>query len=354
MGSRWSLLSIFVAGLILISPLPERAVSALIARSAPPAATAPEPGSRETPKKGAESPPTAPDAGKPEVQANDLQRQKLPSPWPTVLLLNEKLGEALIVAAVLGFAVDEAIKRSLVTEITRDVLDFAVGDHSVDGGGLGVDGRRHRSVNVDGRRFGADVELNVESVRLLGNQVEVVEDFLLKSVRFHFQLERYGGGKCVEVEHAGVVAGPDLLFVGCGIGQRKGGARNYCARGISHHALNGSSVLRLDQRGRCNDADDQQCDADCQTRTPHGVSSNRKSAVFQCKLRYLANHGPTRLLNLWKSDLVNNRRMLIARLNFGGQAPTWHAPSGAIYLCIYGNAEASMKNDRSVNAFVCP
>src|SRR6266481_236877 len=40
----------------------------------------------------------------------------------------------------------------------------------------------------------------------------------------------------------------------------------------------------------------------------------------QCKLRCVANHGPTGLLNLWKSDLVNNRRMLIARLNFGGQA----------------------------------
>jgi hypothetical protein len=42
--------------------------------------------------------------------------------------------------------------------------------------------------------------------------------------------------------------------------------------------------------------------------------------LLQCKLRYVANHGPTGLLNLWKSDLVNNRRMLIARLNFGGQA----------------------------------
>src|SRR6266481_300608 len=42
--------------------------------------------------------------------------------------------------------------------------------------------------------------------------------------------------------------------------------------------------------------------------------------LVQCKLRDLANRGPTRLLNLWKSDLVNNRRMLIARLNFGGQA----------------------------------
>jgi hypothetical protein len=42
--------------------------------------------------------------------------------------------------------------------------------------------------------------------------------------------------------------------------------------------------------------------------------------LLRCKLRYVANHGPTGLLNLWKSDLVNNRRMLITRLNFGGQA----------------------------------
>src|SRR6266436_1265169 len=42
--------------------------------------------------------------------------------------------------------------------------------------------------------------------------------------------------------------------------------------------------------------------------------------LVQCKLRDLANRGPTRLLNLWKSDLVNNRRMLIARLNLSGQA----------------------------------
>src|SRR4029077_394910 len=52
----------------------------------------------------------------------------------------------------------------------------------------------------------------------------------------------------------------------------------------------------------------------------------------QCKLRYLANHGPTRLLNRWKSDLVNNRRMLIARLNFGRQALDVAHQSSAGYL----------------------
>jgi len=39
--------------------------------------------------------------------------------------------------------------------------------------------------------------------------------------------------------------------------------------------LNGSSILRLDQRGRCNDAYDQQCDVDCQTQTPHELSSEQ-------------------------------------------------------------------------------
>jgi hypothetical protein len=72
--------------------------------------------------------------------------------------------------------------------------------------------------------------------------------------------------------------------------------------------------------------------------------------LLQCKLRYVANHGPTGLLNLWKSDLVNNRRMLIARLNFGGQAPTWHAIRRSLFFhlssFVYGNAEGGMKNDR--------
>jgi hypothetical protein len=58
--------------------------------------------------------------------------------------------------------------------------------------------------------------------------------------------------------------------------------------------------------------------------------------LLQCKLRYLANHGPTQLLNLWKSDLVNNRRMLIARLNFGGQAPNMaHDLAQFIYLYLW-------------------
>src|SRR4029077_8368581 len=52
----------------------------------------------------------------------------------------------------------------------------------------------------------------------------------------------------------------------------------------------------------------------------------------ECKLRYVANHGPTGLLNRWKSDLVNNRRMLIARLNFGSQALDVAQQSGAGYV----------------------
>jgi hypothetical protein len=64
----------------------------------------------------------------------------------------------------------------------------------------------------------------------------------------------------------------------------------------------------------------------------------------QCKLRYLANHEPTRLLNLWKSDLVNNRRMLIARLNFGGQAlNTAHTIRHSLSIFIYA---LSMKMQR--------
>jgi hypothetical protein len=49
--------------------------------------------------------------------------------------------------------------------------------------------------------------------------------------------------------------------------------------------------------------------------------------------------------------------MLIARLNFGSQAPNKaHDPAQYIYVYlrfIYGNAEEGMKNDRSANAFVC-
>lgn len=128
MSSRWSLLPIFAIGLILISPLPELAINAGVGEHAPSPETTPKPAKPETPAKAKESPATAPEAGAPRRgHAKGLEHEELLSPGRTVVLLLEKLGEALIIAAILGFAVDEAVKRSLVTEITRDGLDFAVG-----------------------------------------------------------------------------------------------------------------------------------------------------------------------------------------------------------------------------------
>ena len=70
----------------------------------------------------------------------------------------------------------------------------------------------------------SDVELNVESVRLIADQFDIVDDLLLEALRFHFQPEACGGGQCIEVEHAGFIADPNLGLAGCGIGQREGGA----------------------------------------------------------------------------------------------------------------------------------
>jgi hypothetical protein len=45
----------------------------------------------------------------------------------TAVGLSQKIGEALLVAAILGVFVDDAVKRAMVAEVLKDVLSFAVG-----------------------------------------------------------------------------------------------------------------------------------------------------------------------------------------------------------------------------------
>jgi hypothetical protein len=45
--------------------------------------------------------------------------------WPYELL--SKFGDAMVIAAILAFAVDSYVKRSLVSEVAKEAIDFAVG-----------------------------------------------------------------------------------------------------------------------------------------------------------------------------------------------------------------------------------
>lgn len=73
-------------------------------------------------------------------------------------------------------------------------------------------------VHLDRLRCRTDRELQVEGIRLIGNQFKVIDNPRLKSVFLHFQIEVRRRGQCVEVVHAAAVAVPDLLFTGRWIG----------------------------------------------------------------------------------------------------------------------------------------
>jgi hypothetical protein len=49
----------------------------------------------------------------------------LPPGWQSALL--NKFGDAMVIAAILAFAVDGYVKRTLVSEVAKDAIDFAVG-----------------------------------------------------------------------------------------------------------------------------------------------------------------------------------------------------------------------------------
>ena len=244
-------------------------------------------------------------------------------------------GKVVVVAAA---AVLRAIGESAGSQFRKlehiaaeggQMLNLVAGDDAVDGGGLGLQRGQRRGIHVDGLRGRADVESNVEAVGLIGNQDEMVEDLLLEAGLFDLEAEIHvGGGEGVEVENTRGIADADLLFAGRGIGEREVGSGNDCAGGVGHDALNGSSILRLDQCGQCNDADDQQCDADGYVRTPHEISLDQNlgikivlavsaDLILLQTFETVANHLPNPVLNLWKSDLVNSRRNSIAGLNLG-------------------------------------
>jgi hypothetical protein len=47
--------------------------------------------------------------------------------WPPLLELFSKFGDAMVIAAILAVAVDSYVKRTLVSEVAKDAIDFAVG-----------------------------------------------------------------------------------------------------------------------------------------------------------------------------------------------------------------------------------
>jgi hypothetical protein len=60
-------------------------------------------------------------------EANLLHLHAWVPTQPRLIELLHKLGDALVIAAILAFAVDKYVKRTLVSEVAREVVDFAVG-----------------------------------------------------------------------------------------------------------------------------------------------------------------------------------------------------------------------------------
>lgn len=161
--------AVFLLGLVLISPIPHW-FAALFSRAASPsrpyiARDTTHPAAKHAPQTeshlssvndesgpaDAESPTNAPHAVTEEtvsVQDNGDDGSHSEDDQPTdrhgvttghkahpsergitegILVLLEKLGEALIIAVILALFVDDAVKHALVKEVVRDVLDFAVG-----------------------------------------------------------------------------------------------------------------------------------------------------------------------------------------------------------------------------------
>ena len=163
------------------------------------------------------------------------------------------------------------------------------------------------------------------SVGLLGNQFEIVDDFLLESVLYHFQPEAHGGRKGIEVEHARFVAVPDLLFAGCGIRQREVRAWNHRARGVGHHALNGSSILRVRHGGGKDDAGNQRNCAEC------GRSGTVHDAPWVTQNFEFTDGAFTKTLQKRFSNIIGP---LIAQAIFHSQAHCFQSESeGAISSC---------------------
>ena len=145
------------------------------------------------------------------------------------------------------------------------------------------------SIHGDGLRCNSNRELNVDRVRLLWNQLEIVDDFLLETILFHFQPEGCGGQR-IEVVHPGVIADPDLLFAGGGIGQREVGAGNDCACGVGYRALNGGSILGVRQRCEKDDAGKSKTSAKCRRSgaahggLPSGLETSIRGTTFTKRL----------------------------------------------------------------------
>src|SRR5215471_17341261 len=104
--SHWEMGVVFLVGVLLISPYPHL-VYDHFAASAPVKPPEVQPDQKE------QLPPSSEESSHP--LGGEL--------W----LLSEKLGEALIIAAVLGIVVDESVKKTLVKESVKNLLHLFIG-----------------------------------------------------------------------------------------------------------------------------------------------------------------------------------------------------------------------------------
>lgn len=109
------------------------------------------------------------------------------------------------------------------------MLDFIVRNRSPVVRGFSIHGRRSGGIHGNRLRGGANLQLDVQCVGLLGNQLQIAENFFLEPLSFNNQIEVVSG-ESVEVEDTVFVAGSDHRFIGCKVGEDKGCAWNDCAR----------------------------------------------------------------------------------------------------------------------------
>ena len=109
------------------------------------------------------------------------------------------------------------------------MLDFIFRNGSPVVRGFCIHGRRERGIDGDRLRNGAELQLDVQCVGLFGNQLQIIENFLLKSIFLDNQI-KVSGGKSIEVEDTFIVACSSHRLIGFQICEGKGCAWNHCAR----------------------------------------------------------------------------------------------------------------------------
>src|SRR6516165_7636563 len=103
----------------------------------------------------------------------------------------------------------------------------------------------------------------------------MIQDFRGEVLLFDLQLEGCSWQR-IKVVDADIIGDSHLLFAGDSIRQREGSARNHCARGVSHHTLNGSAVLRPGTRCNKSQREHQKDWADGYSTYAHASTSPRR------------------------------------------------------------------------------